>query len=104
MSNVDVWKLLRLPTRQLIILRHIKHARYAVPRLIKGKRVKASPFNNNFTSEEDCFLKKDIEKYGKGAWSRILRDPQVHSNANRSRERFFKNERCQLRPPHFNEM
>ena len=50
------------------------------------KRVKTSPVNINFTSEEDCFLKKGIEKYGKGAWSRILRDPQLHFNANRSRD------------------
>ena len=40
------------------------------------KRVKASPVNIKFTSEED----------GKGAWSRILRDPQLYFNANRSRD------------------
>ena len=41
---------------------------------VAEKCVKASPVNINFTSEEDCFLKKGIEKYGKGTWSRILRD------------------------------
>ena len=53
---------------------------------VAEKRVKTSPVNMKLTSEEDCFLKKGIEKYGKGAWSRILRDPQLHFNANRSRD------------------
>ena len=53
---------------------------------VAEKRVKASPVNIKFTSEEDCFLIKGIEKYGKGAWTRILGDPQLHFNANRSRD------------------
>ena len=48
--------------------------------------MKKTPVNIKFTSEEDCFLKKGIEKYSKRAWSRILRDPQLHLNANRSRD------------------
>ena len=59
--------------------------RTGVMKEVGGKRVKASTVKVKFTSEEDCFLKKGIDKYGKGAWSRILRDPQLHFNANRSR-------------------
>ena len=60
--------------------------RTGVMKEVGGKRVKASTVKVKFTSEEDCFLKKGIDKYGKGAWSRILRDPQLHFNANRSRD------------------
>ena len=58
--------------------------RTGVMKEVGEKHVKASTVKVKFTSEEDCFLKKGIEKYGKGAWSRILRDPQLHFNANRS--------------------
>ena len=39
-----------------------------------------------FTKEEDLFLKQGIEKFGKGAWSNILKCPLFKFQPNRTRD------------------
>ena len=89
MSNVEVRKVAPLPNTTADYLTSYKArplCRTGVMKEVGEKRIKASTVKVKITSEEDCFLKKGIEKYGKGTWSRILRDTQQHFNANRKRD------------------
>ena len=42
--------------------------------------------NNKFTKEEDRYLKRGIDKYGKGHWNKMLRDPELKFHECRSRD------------------
>ena len=39
-----------------------------------------------YTPQEDAYLKAGLIKYGKGNWSRILRDPEYQFHTERTRD------------------